>query len=1004
MSDRTMDRTTARKRGAKSPRGVPGGGHERARRIASRGVLAPMLALALAATGLVAAASPATAGEGQTVFTASLSTQNWTVPGGVDRVTVDLQGAAGGDGGRAGGAGGRGGVGTVALAVSPGQQLSFSVGYRGAHGSSDKDAYGTGGGPSAARGGNGNTGAGVFLIGGEGGSGAGGGSATVVRLDGAVVAVAGGGGGGGGRGAFDGHGGAGGDAGAGGGSGGGSGTGGGGASGATGELPGWGGGNGSSGSGGGGGGGGGGGRYGGTGGGGGGTGGGGGGGGGGGQNYVDTQLATLVSEWNAGSSADGRVVLSWVQTFGSSTALAAPAQLVVGEAARYDVAVTSDAEILSGEVVLGAVEQTSGETVQLGTRPLAEGAATIRSDALRTPGVYTLTARFEPVAGGDVVASQATSELVVVKGDTAVLLGAPLDPPAYGDEVVLSATVSAAAPAQGVPTGLVGFYTAAGRIGDPVAVDAEGRASIATARLPVGDLVLEARYEGDRGFNAATSQSVALTVNPGDVEVDLVSEFNPVTVGEESVFAVRVGPTRAGAPAPQGQVRFQAGGEDLGDPVVLDSRGRAEFATDGLEPGVHRISAHYEGSDSYAPARSARLEHVVNPGDATVRLSSPVNPRQAGEEVVLRVGVAAERPATGIPGGQVQLHINGAAFGGPVDLDAQGTAEVTTTALPVGENSVLVAYLGDGRFDPAASAPLIQVIEAQPPSVVLSADTKRPFRGADLTLSATVSVPSGSLPGGAVTFLDRGRPIATVPVDSGGRAKLSTAKLATGTHQLGATYRGDAATRPGTSNTVTVTVRPRNVKVTVYATRVASYAGQPWYVRARVDARAAGAGTPRGKVQFTSNGKRIGKPVPVSDTRLGSRILKGLKPGRYRIVGEFIPAKSSGFERSTSNQLVHTVRSGTANARVSLRSHRLAKGAYRFTVRVAPKRAGQSTVRGRVVVAVDGAEVGSARVSRTGVARITVRGLEPGRADVVTAYQGSKPMKPASTSRTVRIR
>ncbi len=96
----------------------------------------------------------------------------WTVPEGVTQLTIT---AAAGNGGRAGPqrSGGRGAVVTVTLDVTPGQQLTITLG-------------GDGGNGTGARG---------YGHGGTGRTGGGGGGSTAVELDGTVVALAGGGGG-----------------------------------------------------------------------------------------------------------------------------------------------------------------------------------------------------------------------------------------------------------------------------------------------------------------------------------------------------------------------------------------------------------------------------------------------------------------------------------------------------------------------------------------------------------------------------------------------------------------------------------------------------------------------------------------------------------------------------------------------------------------------------------------------------------------------------------------
>lgn len=129
--------------------------------------------------------------------------QSWTVPSGVEAISVTLTGAQGGRGadddpgvGAAGGAGGRV---TGRLAVTPGEVLTFHLGSAGSSGSFASNTGGGAGGVTAgglyAGGRGGNAGG----NGSSGGGGGGGGAAAMLR-DGTVLAVAGGAGGGGGAG------------------------------------------------------------------------------------------------------------------------------------------------------------------------------------------------------------------------------------------------------------------------------------------------------------------------------------------------------------------------------------------------------------------------------------------------------------------------------------------------------------------------------------------------------------------------------------------------------------------------------------------------------------------------------------------------------------------------------------------------------------------------------------------------------------------------------------
>ena len=141
----------------------------------------------------------------QTVFNYTGAVQTYTVPAGVERITVVALGGGGGGGGNdveGPGLGGRGGQVTTDYAVCPGQVLSIVVGGGGAGGT-------CGGGAAGGAGGWADDGGQMQFAGGTGGNagnngssgaGGGGGGASAVLLGNTHMVEAGGGGGGGGGG------------------------------------------------------------------------------------------------------------------------------------------------------------------------------------------------------------------------------------------------------------------------------------------------------------------------------------------------------------------------------------------------------------------------------------------------------------------------------------------------------------------------------------------------------------------------------------------------------------------------------------------------------------------------------------------------------------------------------------------------------------------------------------------------------------------------------------
>jgi hypothetical protein len=76
------------------------------------------------------------------------------------------------------------------------------------------------------------------------------------------------------------------------------------------------------------------------------------------------------------------------------------------------------------------------------------------------------------------------------------------------------------------------------------------------------------------------------------------------------------------------------------------------------------------------------------------------------------------------------------------------------------------------------------------------------------TATVTPTVPGNGTPGGTVTFLDGGIPLAVVPLDGAGQASFTTSGLATGSHAIGAAYAGDGTFVTSTPAEVLQVVNP----------------------------------------------------------------------------------------------------------------------------------------------------------------------------------------------------
>jgi hypothetical protein len=198
-------------------------------------------------------------------------------------------------------------------------------------------------------------------------------------------------------------------------------------------------------------------------------------------------------------------------------------------------------------------------------------------------------------------------------------------------------------------------------------------------------------------------------------------------------------------------------------------------------------------------------ELYLNAGSAGLSLSANAAYATQGANVTLTATLAPTvNPAP--PSGNVVFSVNGTSLG--MGSVSSGTAMLTTSALPLGSDTVLATYSGDANYNPAKATVAIQVAAVPVPSipvtVSVTASAPTVIQGASVTLTAALSSANTTLsPSGTITFYANGSQLASLPVSANG-ASLTLSTLPTGANQITASYSGDADFKPGTTAMATV--------------------------------------------------------------------------------------------------------------------------------------------------------------------------------------------------------
>jgi beta-glucanase (GH16 family) len=160
-------------------------------------------------------------------------------------------------------------------------------------------------------------------------------------------------------------------------------------------------------------------------------------------------------------------------------------------------------------------------TAQPAVKLNAQGQATFTFSP--TVGTYTVTASYSGGADFTISTSQPLSQ-VVNKDAALVVLVSSLNPSTFGQLIIFTATVSAATPGSGVPTGTVEFLDGTTVLGFRTLT--AGQATFRTSTLSVGSHSISVKYEGDSGFNIETSDALTETVNAAGAMAALFDDLN----------------------------------------------------------------------------------------------------------------------------------------------------------------------------------------------------------------------------------------------------------------------------------------------------------------------------------------------------------------------------------------------------------------------------------------------------------------------------------------------
>lgn len=465
----------------------------------------------------------------------------------------------------------------------------------------------------------------------------------------------------------------------------------------------------------------------------------------------------------------------------------------------------------------------------------------------------------------------------VDKASTTVSVGSSTNPSVTGQSVTFTATVSAASPGSGTPTGTVDFYAS----GNLIAADCPLSGGTATCSRSFAHIespvAVTAYYSGDTNFNPSDN-----VLNPLTQTVDKASTTTSITpsgsswVGDSYTVSGWVIVTSPGSGIPTGTVTVR---DDTGETCAanLVEGAWSCFLSSSGAAGTRTLTAVYEGDANYAGS-SGSTTHQVTTVATTLALTDEPDPSVVGGAVTLTATATAETGG-GSPTGTVSFSIGTTPLGS-AELVSSGTDEskavLVTTQIPFGSHTITATYPGDGRFAGSTATAEHTASKRETTTLVMGSDTALVV-GDTVTVTVRVvdtSPGASSMPTGNVEVsvdpTDQGTPTSwshtLVAADAGEFTFTYTPTSGETTpHTFTATYAGDS-THSGSSGSFAQAIIKRAADIQLVLDPTTAYIGQPVTVTVRVedDTTAGTVSVPIGTVAFSDGTTKNG--VFSSDT------------------------------------------------------------------------------------------------------------------------------------------
>jgi hypothetical protein len=348
-------------------------------------------------------------------------------------------------------------------------------------------------------------------------------------------------------------------------------------------------------------------------------------------------------------------------------------------------------------------------------------------------------------------------------------------------------------------------------VGNAISVDASGNAYVAGIT---------------RSINFPTTPGAYGTVNGGGLDA-FVTKLNPAgsaliystyyggdNYGGSYIYGLGIAADSTGSAYVTGyivtpmhgiyssrafQIKFNATGSALLSSILLQGNGSSRASGIAIDNAGNAYIAGWTAATNFptknpiqaasAGGEDAFVAKINTRVKTMIALSSSPNPSTYGQPVTFTATVSSTVGAP--PDGATVNFMKGKTILGTGTLSS-GSASFTTSTLPVATNWITAVYAGDSNLGPSTSTAVKQVVNKATTTTALASSANPSTAGQSVTFSATITPQFTAKATGNVTFYNGTTALKTVAVSSNA-AKFTTSTLASGSHNITATYNGSTS-------------------------------------------------------------------------------------------------------------------------------------------------------------------------------------------------------------------